>query len=238
LIGQRKGQGQGQRFTKFQNEDGILAFAFTTAETHMNTCPDPKTNPLGAAGYIYILSNPSMPGLLKIGKTTRSALLRAAELSGGSGVPTPFVVEFELLVSDCDTVENEIHARVANMRIGLDREFFRIGLSEARSVVGEVTAQYLLQTESNPADETARWWEFARSAVEAMKEDIPQMYRGRAVAELHTAIIRRVARHATQSPNPFRPAAVVEEELPKIMAAFRGDRKVQTTHGTRYTYLP
>ena len=45
------------------------------------------------AGYVYILSNSGMPGLLKIGRTTRSVGDRVAELNSATGVPAPFAVE-------------------------------------------------------------------------------------------------------------------------------------------------
>ena len=47
----------------------------------------------GVAGYLYILSNPSMPGLLKIGLTTRPVLDRVEELNAATGVPTAFKIE-------------------------------------------------------------------------------------------------------------------------------------------------
>src|SRR5581483_11866894 len=47
-------------------------------------------------GYVYVLSNATMPGLLKIGKTTRSSDERARELSRSTSVPSRFVVEYEI----------------------------------------------------------------------------------------------------------------------------------------------
>jgi hypothetical protein len=44
-------------------------------------------------GYIYVLSNPSMPGIVKVGRTFREPRARAAELSASTGVPTPFKIE-------------------------------------------------------------------------------------------------------------------------------------------------
>lgn len=41
-------------------------------------------------GYVYILSNPSMPGLLKIGMTRFDPTRRVQELSSATGVPTQF----------------------------------------------------------------------------------------------------------------------------------------------------
>jgi len=66
---------------------------------------DPKDN-----GYIYILFNPVYPDCVKIGKTTRLAAYRAAELSKNTSVPKPFKVEWsryiEYYLSD---VEETIH---------------------------------------------------------------------------------------------------------------------------------
>ncbi len=44
-------------------------------------------------GYVYVLMNSSMRGLVKIGKTEREPEERAKELSASTGVPTPFMVE-------------------------------------------------------------------------------------------------------------------------------------------------
>lgn len=44
-------------------------------------------------GWVYVLSNPCMPGIYKIGMTTTSPEVRARELSSATGVPAPFKVE-------------------------------------------------------------------------------------------------------------------------------------------------
>ena len=67
-------------------------------------------------GYVYILSNSSMPGLVKIGKTTRTAQSRADELFQ-TGVPTEFKVEAEILCPDCDEVERHVHSALAENRV-------------------------------------------------------------------------------------------------------------------------
>jgi len=74
-------------------------------------------------GYVYILSNQSMPGLVKIGKTTRDVFTRATELFQ-TGVPTPFDVEHYVASPDCHTLENTMHALFDAARVSGSREFF------------------------------------------------------------------------------------------------------------------
>ena len=94
------------------------------------------------AGYIYILINASFPGLLKIGRTTRSSGERAAEISNGTGVPTPFSVAYEVRVVSCEEVERLIHERLNRYRENTGREFFRIALKEAVDIVNKLCSQY------------------------------------------------------------------------------------------------
>jgi hypothetical protein len=81
-------------------------------------------------GFVYILSNPSMPGLVKIGRTTRSVEGRANELYQ-TGVPTPFVVERQVLTPDCEALESEVHNALADCRVNGSREFFRVSVPGA-----------------------------------------------------------------------------------------------------------
>jgi hypothetical protein len=91
------------------------------------------------AGKIYALINSSMPGLVKIGKTTRDAELRADELNT-TGVPTPFIVLYELDVVDCDVAEREVHKRLSKFRVADNREFFRVQAKVAVDVMVQLNA--------------------------------------------------------------------------------------------------
>lgn len=71
-----------------------------------------------------------MPGLVKIGFTYRRVEERLVELSGATGVPTPFAIEYYCLTGDVEDVEKQIHSHFAcNRRPG--REFFEISLTDA-----------------------------------------------------------------------------------------------------------
>jgi len=85
---------------------------------------------MSVKGYFYILTNPSMPDVVKIGKTTRGVVQRASELYQ-TGVPTPFLVYSEIYSPDCGQLEIQIHAHLNNHRVSKDREFFRISPLDA-----------------------------------------------------------------------------------------------------------
>lgn len=81
-------------------------------------------------GYVYVLVNPSMPGLIKIGRTLRDARTRARELSS-TGVPTPFQVAFELFAEQHEALEAKVHLALTDFRVDAAREFFRYPLDKA-----------------------------------------------------------------------------------------------------------
>ena len=78
-------------------------------------------------GWVYVLVNPSIPGLAKIGQTVGLPSHRAIELSRHTGVATPFVLVWEQEFADCAKAEREIHGRLdrRGMRHMQNREFFR-----------------------------------------------------------------------------------------------------------------
>lgn len=82
--------------------------------------------------FIYALINPSLAGLVKIGRTDRNPEARAQELSGHTGVPTPFVLAYQRLVSDSHHAESWIHTFLGRKgyRLSDRREFFTAPLQE------------------------------------------------------------------------------------------------------------
>ena len=109
-------------------------------------------------GFLYALANSSMPGLVKVGKTTRSPTDRAAELSGVTGVATPFMVVYEQLFQDCHFAESFVHAYLAEKghRVADNREFFNAPVSVVVRAIGLAPGAVdgeSLQAESEPMDE-------------------------------------------------------------------------------------
>jgi hypothetical protein len=88
-------------------------------------------------GYIYILSNPRMKGLLKIGFSARPVQERIAELSSATGVPVPFELEAYFLSMDLEAHEQQIHSALAEHRVK-GKEFFELQISKALQVAESV----------------------------------------------------------------------------------------------------
>ncbi len=91
-------------------------------------------------GWVYVLVNSSIPGLAKVGCTTRPPADRAAELSAATGVATPFVIAFEQSFAACAEAERQIHAELdrRGLRVAPNREFFRGPASEIIRVILDV----------------------------------------------------------------------------------------------------
>lgn len=81
-------------------------------------------------GYIYIMINAAFPKMVKIGKTARTPEIRAKELFR-TGLPTPYEVVYDVIVTDIDLVEKMIHNALADCRVREEREFFAISIKEA-----------------------------------------------------------------------------------------------------------
>jgi hypothetical protein len=81
-------------------------------------------------GIVYVLTNPAMPGLVKIGQTINEITNRMNDLNT-TGVPLPFECLFACEVDDCKLVENSLHKAFYPYRINPRREFFEIDPNQA-----------------------------------------------------------------------------------------------------------
>lgn len=80
---------------------------------------------------VYLLTNESMPGLVKIGMTSDSVESRISQLNAHSGVPVPFECYFAAEVDSCSRIEKILHQLFADHRVNPRREFFRIDPEKA-----------------------------------------------------------------------------------------------------------
>jgi hypothetical protein len=84
---------------------------------------------------VYVLTNPAMPGLVKIGKSGNSAADERVAQLYTSGVPFPFKLEFACRVSNPDEVEKALHRAFAPQRVNPKREFFKIEPDQAIAIL-------------------------------------------------------------------------------------------------------
>ena len=77
-------------------------------------------------GIVYVLSNPSMPGMVKIGKTENPDMQVRLEALYSTGVPLPFKCELAFEVKDETLVEHALHDVLHKQRVNQNREFFQI----------------------------------------------------------------------------------------------------------------
>ena len=93
--------------------------------------------------WVYVLTNPTMPGLCKIGYTKKPPEERVKEVSRGTGVPMPFEIAWAFKCFDGDILEREVHKYLDGYRENVDREFFRIPLEEAKQTIKILGARYI-----------------------------------------------------------------------------------------------
>ena len=88
-------------------------------------------------GIVYLLTNPCMPGLVKIGMTTQEDIDKRMKELYTTGVPVPFECQFACKVknTDCAKIEKALHTAFDPQRVNKNREFFRINVEQAKAIL-------------------------------------------------------------------------------------------------------
>lgn len=116
-------------------------------------------------GIVYVLVNPVMPGLVKIGMTTRDNIETRMKELYGTGVPVPFECRYACKVkaSDCRDIEQALHEAFSSHRINANREFFRIEPEQVMAILklfneGDITKEitHEMDEELTPDDKIAQ----------------------------------------------------------------------------------
>ena len=94
--------------------------------------------------WVYILSNPTMPGLVKIGFTKNRPTKRAKEINAATGVAMDFIVEWAFPCFNAHDLEKEVHAYLQSegFRVNNKKEFFNITLEQAKAVIERIGEPY------------------------------------------------------------------------------------------------
>ena len=110
-------------------------------------------------GILYVLTNPAMPIIVKIGMTVRSEVKKRMSELYTTGVPVPFECAFAGRVLDVKKVERAFHKAFSPYRINPNREFFEIDESQAIALleliyVEDVTP--VINSELDKVDEVSK----------------------------------------------------------------------------------
>ena len=93
---------------------------------------------------IYVMSNPSLQGMIKIGYTGKEIEVRRGILSKATGVPTPFKVEYIYRLQGRGMeLEREIHSYLKEFRLNNEREFFEIDIKQAIEAIQKIGKNFI-----------------------------------------------------------------------------------------------
>lgn len=94
--------------------------------------------------YVYILVNPSIPGICKIGFTTTTVFDRVKQINSATGVITPWYPVFSYKCPNGRMLEQDIHSYLEDIgtRVSPNREGFVIDTDKAREIIERLGEKY------------------------------------------------------------------------------------------------
>lgn len=115
-------------------------------------------------GIVYILTNPAIPNMIKIGMTTVEDIkFRMAQLYT-TGVPLPFECVYAAKVANHEKVEKALHIAFGPDRVNPKREFFEIEATQAIAIIKLMELEDVTPRVANEAEQVD---EIDREAGEA-----------------------------------------------------------------------
>lgn len=183
-----------------------------------------------------------MPGLVKVGRTTRSSKKRASELSNSTSVPTKFAVAYEGHFVDCVRAEKRVHEILSNKgyRVSGNREFFEAPLNEViaaiKAVQGPVPETERKQREDAAQREEARRRARQEAEEEARRHEARRLFSqefDRKQRKLDEALefmaqaeaaAQRGEVQRPRGPRTYRPAKTMHSHRPVVTGRIPGER--------------
>lgn len=94
--------------------------------------------------FVYVLVNPSMPGVCKIGYTTKTVYDRCRQINTSAGVITPWYPVFAYKCPSGPMLEKEVHNYLEKMgkRVNKNKEGFELDSTEAIKVIEHIGKKY------------------------------------------------------------------------------------------------
>ena len=87
-------------------------------------------------GYIYILENKGMPGILKIGFTEKAPIERVKEINSGTGVITTWYIANTFACKSPKNIEILVHQQLKQYNV--NKEGFGVTLPYAENVIKQI----------------------------------------------------------------------------------------------------
>lgn len=117
--------------------------------TYYTNRPKKIQIPQGMTGcqWVYVLTNPTMPGLCKIGFTKNKPSERVKQINAATGVALDFVVEWAFPCFNAHDVEKQVHHYLEEngFRVNKSKEFFNVTVDQAKAVVERIGEPYKMQ---------------------------------------------------------------------------------------------
>ena len=139
---------------------------FVCIDTPFTILTMPTNDNDNDTGYIYCVSNESMPSILNIGITSIAPEVRLDDINSHTGLwrpPTPYKCEIAKRVRNIEKKKSAIDRLLTKYRIHPNREFYRISLEKAQTIFD------LLDDETETAEKrTAEMKAFEERMLESM----------------------------------------------------------------------
>lgn len=103
-------------------------------------------------GFVYILSNSAMPGIYKIGITTRNDIQTRIRELFTTSIPVPFECVYACKVENYKKVESAIHFAFDPERVNPQREFFKTDPDRVIAILNLVEVENITNTIQHKAD--------------------------------------------------------------------------------------
>lgn len=90
------------------------------------------------SGWVYVISNPALPNMVKIGVTRRLDFTKRVDELNAAGVPYNFVINGVTFSDDCFALETALHQYYDIVRVNKEnrhKEFFRVDANDVLDVM-------------------------------------------------------------------------------------------------------
>ena len=105
---------------------------------------DANTGDYAHPHYVYVLTNMSMPGIVKIGYTERNVHDRLKEINTSTSAIIPWEIGYSYKCPNGRMLEGEVHSHLESLglRPNKKREGFLISVDDAISIIEQLGAKY------------------------------------------------------------------------------------------------